>query len=1192
MKKRKMSIIGSILILTFFVNLVNNITVFAAERNIFLSNELEEVISAEHNEIASEEILVDEIGVESLDNVVENIATIVATKNEVNKEEDNYSYIYNISYKINSPSNEAYLKIKLSEDIELIENLAIVGLVEYKDNQLIIKIDKGVGETTGSIEIPVKFKNPTKGDIGKASVVILDEKMVESSNIVHSSETTVVITESITMSKNKVGSEVIEMENGFAEYKISIKNPESKELSGIKIIDRFPDKDFEFNIDDVRIENSAGQIDPNIGSKSYNPDTKEFTYSIDKSYKSTVLNIYIKIKYNNLVVDEVIRNTALIQDRNGNIVTSDETANIVREKATGEFFGKKRASKLDVGYEGTVIWNIVMQNPTSSIIDELSVVDKFPYHMRLNSIDLGNYSALEVNNDMTMEVYIKTKQNSDYQLYRKLVASEVVSDNKLIEIEDEYLTDDNYITEIKISIKNAAKGLLPKKTIRFYTKVMPIYEDGKVIQNNTTLKNTAVFSKVNNGQPDYSASKSDSVNYIRSYEGAISKSLRGTAPIGIGETAKYLIVAQATNTSNLPNPVIWDRLPSNLEFKNYSISVTDRSGNKILTDAQLKENYSISVTDRSGNKILTDAQLKDLLEFEQDGEMLRWKLKYILPKGCRVRIELETVLTGIAPLTVNNVGISTLDIPKVQGVQSTDFPDKNYSENGIDYDGNGQVGDLYVGHSAPFTIISASKINLKKEIKLNNSAAYNDVGVQAKPGDTVDYRLTIKNDEDTNIIVKNLYDILPAVNDKNSFTNTGRGSEFNVDFISNSIIVKKGGNIINNYKILYSESSDPERISSDGKSILGIGKWSDVNLQDVRALRLEFANPIVLSGKEVLEVEYSVKVPTEVDIDLKAKNNFSIEIGKENGDLLFPLSSNIVLINTYKEKGNVELTKVVDIDLKAKNNFSIEIGKENGDLLFPLSSNIVLINTYKEKGNVELTKVDGETNAPLQGAEFELYDTKGTKLGTYITNEAGKIIVNDLLEGEYFFKEIKAPEGYELDGKELKFSIIGGMTSNAEVKAINFKIKGNVELTKVDGETNSKLQGAEFELYDSKGNKLGTYITNEAGKIILNDLLEGEYFFREIKAPEGYELDETELKFSIIDGMTSNAEVKATNFKIKGNVELTKVDGETNAPLQGAEFELYDSKGTKLGTYITNEVGKIIVNDLLEGEYFFKEIKA
>lgn len=1017
------------------------------------------------------------------------VLDITPSRNEVYKDEYGYSYKYNVNYTIRTNSNDIYLKVILSDTIALKKNTSVENLVSYSNNELVIKIKKESFEIKGSIEIPVEFEKPIQGDIGRASVVVLDDKMIEISNTAHSLETIVVVNESITISKLKVGSSIIEKDSGIAEYKITIKNPESKDLNGMRIIDKLPNKDFDFNIYDVRVENSLGEITSPIGIGTYDKDSKEFIYSINSSYRSTVLNIYLKVKYKNLLVDEIIKNIAIIEEKNGNLIGNAEVENKVKEEATGEFFGKKRASKWNVGYGGTVIWNIVMQNPTSSVVEELIVEDKFPYYMRLTSLDLGNYTAAEVNENMTLEVYIKTKQNLEYNLYKRLVGSEVVSDNKLIYIEDKYLTDDNYITDIKISIKNVAKELLPRRHIRFYTKVMPTYEDGNIIENNTILSNTAVFSRIKDGGVYQIVKKRDDVNYIRSYEGTISKTLRGNVPDKIGQAANYTIVAQATNTSELPNPVIWDRLPSNLEFKNYSISVIDRSGNKILTDEEVN----------------------NLLEFQQDGEILRWKLRYILPKGCRVRIDLETTLKGIAPTIVNNVGLSTLDISKVLGVQSVGFPEKNYNEDGNDYDGNGNNDDLYVGSSVPFNIIyteseppiikgvnditlkigEINTFNLKDGIEVSDDydmLTVDDISIEGvigspQPGTNNRYEIVYRvKDSHGNvcearrvITVTNQVPIIQGLND----IRIVKGMD--IDLISGVTAVdEEDGNITDKIIMpdidvellepgihnIYYKVSD-----SDGNEVISKRK---VLLIDSESPVIKGVNDIVLKAGEVHGFNLKDGIEVSDDYDTLTVDDISIEgaIGvpepgtnnryeivyrvKDSAGNVGEARRIVTVTNqfpTIQGLSDMKIVKGMDIDFK---DGVIAIDEEDGDI----SDKIIV------------SDIDIKLLEPgIHDIYYKISDSDGNQ----VTNKR-KLFIEER-------KSIVAIPPISNDFKEEDIELEGSDSNNYNYTNENDKMmntKLNITVSKIYGTNNNSIGFNNIDLYSSDEERLDIQDNNKS----------------------------------------------------------------------------------------------------------------
>ncbi|MET1248538.1 SpaA isopeptide-forming pilin-related protein [Sporolactobacillus sp. STCC-11] len=99
-------------------------------------------------------------------------------------------------------------------------------------------------------------------------------------------------------------------------------------------------------------------------------------------------------------------------------------------------------------------------------------------------------------------------------------------------------------------------------------------------------------------------------------------------------------------------------------------------------------------------------------------------------------------------------------------------------------------------------------------------------------------------------------------------------------------------------------------------------------------------------------------------------------------------------------------------------------------------------------GDVKLTKMDtNDKNAVLQGAEFKLQDSKGNPVtkdsngndlpAIWTTDEHGEFIVKGLAPGDYQFIEVKAPQGYQLDGTPIPFSVAKGQAKPVEITALN-----------------------------------------------------------------------------------------------------------------------------------------------------------
>lgn len=195
------------------------------------------------------------------------------------------------------------------------------------------------------------------------------------------------------------------------------------------------------------------------------------------------------------------------------------------------------------------------------------------------------------------------------------------------------------------------------------------------------------------------------------------------------------------------------------------------------------------------------------------------------------------------------------------------------------------------------------------------------------------------------------------------------------------------------------------------------------------------------------------------------------------------------------------------------------------------------INVYKvgEMLNPE-NGTFGYGKKPLEGVYFGIYTNEAIKdykgdvalekdhlIGVIKTNAEGKATLKGaLVSGHYYYKELKTLEGYVLDEDKHEFELtlenepITVFDVNKENPALNKLMKANVTLIKVDATNEAKkLAGAEFELYTENGDLIGTYVTDSNGEIHVANLAYGTYYFKEKKAPVGYQKLADKIDFTM-----------------------------------------------------------------------------
>lgn len=184
---------------------------------------------------------------------------------------------------------------------------------------------------------------------------------------------------------------------------------------------------------------------------------------------------------------------------------------------------------------------------------------------------------------------------------------------------------------------------------------------------------------------------------------------------------------------------------------------------------------------------------------------------------------------------------------------------------------------------------------------------------------------------------------------------------------------------------------------------------------------------------------------------------------------------------------------------------------------------------------MELYKIDGATGQKLAGAKLTIYRLDGSVYAEGLTNVGGVYRFKKPPTGIYTFKETQAPDGYYLNGIVRTFKVTEGGTIIGETTMDNYK-KGEMIISKVDVTTAEELPGAEIEITDQDGNKVFSGISNEQGKVYFPVPTPGTYQFREVVAPEGYDLNETVFCFTVFEDGSIIGDHTITDQKHYGRI--------------------------------------------------------
>ena len=261
---------------------------------------------------------------------------------------------------------------------------------------------------------------------------------------------------------------------------------------------------------------------------------------------------------------------------------------------------------------------------------------------------------------------------------------------------------------------------------------------------------------------------------------------------------------------------------------------------------------------------------------------------------------------------------------------------------------------------------------------------------------------------------------------------------------------------------------------------------------------------------------------------------------------------------------------------------NVVIGK-NGD------TQTVIVKNSKA-GTLVIDKRDSLTGKPLQGVTFLVTDSSGAVVGRsngeFITDENGRVVIHDLEPGTTVTaREVKTVEGFVLDGTPKSILIKAG-----EVQTLRFyNVRaGGLTVIKKDEKTGVRIPGVQFEIRKMDGEIVGTFTTDENGVIYLPEAENGWYTVTELKAAEGYRLDDTPHRVEVRDGQTATLEV--TNKAISG-ILIHKVNAITGEGIPGVSFLLYDSGNNPIAQETSDDRGYVRFEGLEDGRYYLRELE-
>lgn len=409
-------------------------------------------------------------------------------------------------------------------------------------------------------------------------------------------------------------------------------------------------------------------------------------------------------------------------------------------------------------------------------------------------------------------------------------------------------------------------------------------------------------------------------------------------------------------------------------------------------------------------------------------------------------------------------------------------------------------------------------------------------------------------------------------------------------------------------KKLKDEKKFDKEIPSEKSKFIYSGKAIDVidknSIKDFKLENLDLDKEHIFV-KDLEEGYYLIKETDESKKIPDAKlNTFVVKLSK---DSVNDKNTLVLDAKVNKEVPNKKYLKLIKVDA---NNKDVKLNQAQFELYKKVKNG--------DKIESQLVKVSGSRGKYI-------YDEKGntTVLETW---NSGEIVVENVPEGIYYFKELKPAPGYKEEGNKGKVSkdLKPGESDTVENKSTPILKK----IDKVNGKT---LDGAIFELYKKDGKKVNVkktnagyevdpngkdeLITKNNGLLNITNLADGEYTIKEVKAPKGYKQADIKIDFAV---KNFNAVDKDSKVKIlvventpesetppktpTGGFNFVKIDStKKENRLAGAKFILMKKEGNGYKNVVKDgkevkltspENGEFSITGLEYGEYALKEIEA
>lgn len=242
---------------------------------------------------------------------------------------------------------------------------------------------------------------------------------------------------------------------------------------------------------------------------------------------------------------------------------------------------------------------------------------------------------------------------------------------------------------------------------------------------------------------------------------------------------------------------------------------------------------------------------------------------------------------------------------------------------------------------------------------------------------------------------------------------------------------------------------------------------------------------------------------------------------------------------------------------------------------------------------------------PGEGFVFGLFNTSdiphdggvlpaGTLVASGTTDADGRLVfAGQYPHGEYYVKELQAPEGWKLSAGMFPVSILPEKAQEDAVIRAGLTVHNElictpVTITKTDITGSAPVPGALIEVRNSRDEIIYRARTDENGELPDILLMPGQYAFREVLAPDGYALNEAVCIFVVDAQGQVSGDTEIRDDWTRFSLRKTDTGGRV---LAGVQFALVDADGNQIMTAETDENGLASFERIPYGRYTVVETR-